>query len=178
MPLSSWKGSRLPVFLRRFLQRGESNSMKKCVVLVLIFSVGLLLGAAATTKTTNGSGVGVVLPNSKLIGCKGPECSQLWQDLPSDEAAIYPHNINIDIEDGAVMGVIAHYDKSISVNSIRSSIDSRYGKSTYVIDNETSPVKVWRVEPERIAIQLAVENNGMKQVIYLSAKAWDKWKKP
>jgi hypothetical protein len=33
---------------------------------------------------------------------------------------------------------------------------------------------LWRVELEKIAIQLAVEDNGMKQVIYLSANAWRK----
>jgi hypothetical protein len=116
----------------------------------------------------------VVLPNSKLIGCKASDCSLLWQDIPTDAAAIYPHNISIDIENGAVLGVEAHYDKSVSMGDIKASIDGHYGKSTYVIDNETSPVKVWRVEPEKIAIQLAVENDGMKQVIYLSANAWRK----
>jgi hypothetical protein len=56
----------------------------------------------------------------------------------------------------------------------RASIDGHYGKSTYVIDNETSPVKVWRVEPEKIAIQLSEEDNGMKELICLSANAWRK----
>jgi hypothetical protein len=60
------------------------------------------------------------------------------------------------------------------VGGIKASVDDHYGKSTYVIDNETSPVKVWRAEPEKIAIQLAVKDDGMKQVIYLSANAWRK----
>jgi len=67
---------------------------------------------------------------------------------------------------------LAHYDKSVSMSDIKASIDGHYGKSTYVIDNETSPVKVWRVEPEKIAIQLSEEDNGMKELIYLSADAW------
>jgi hypothetical protein len=33
---------------------------------------------------------------------------------------------------------------------------------------------VWRVESEKIAIQLSEEDNGMKEVIYLSAAAWGK----
>jgi hypothetical protein len=116
----------------------------------------------------------VVLPNSKLIGCEASACSQIWQDTPAGVAATYPRNMNIDIENGAVLGIVAHYDKSVSANDIKASIDGHYGKSTYVIDNETSPVKVWRVESEKIAIQLATEDNGMKQVIYLSANAWRK----
>ena len=59
------------------------------------------------------SGGHVVLPNSKLIGCKGSGCSQLWQ-ATRDAAAIYPHNLSIDIEDGAILGIAVHYDKSAS----------------------------------------------------------------
>lgn len=145
--------------------------------IVLIFTIGLTLGGAAAKHA---AGPHVVLPNSKLIGCKASHCSQIWQDIPTDAPATYPHSISIDIEDGGVLGIVAHYDKSVSVDDIKASIDDHFGKSTYVIDNETSPVKVWRVEPERIAIQLAEEDNGMKQIIYLSfgASHWDKKKKP
>jgi hypothetical protein len=137
----------------------------------LIFAVILTLGGAAAKRATDPH---VVLPNSTLIGCKASACSQLWQDIPADAAAIYPHNISIDIENGAVLGIKTLYDKSVSVGDIKASIDDHYGKSTYVIDNETAPVKVWRIETERIAIQLAVDHDGVKQVIYLSANAWDK----
>jgi hypothetical protein len=138
--------------------------------IALIFTIGLTLGGTVN----HAGGQHVVLPNSKLIGCKASDCSQMWQDIPTDAVAIYPHNINIDVENGAVLGIVAHYDKAVSVGDIKASIDGHYGKSTYVIDNETSPVKVWRVELEKIAIQLSAEDNGMKQVIYLSASAWDK----
>jgi hypothetical protein len=70
------------------------------------------------------SGGQVVLPNSKLIGCKASACSQLWQDIPTEAAPIYPHNISIDIEDGAVLGIEAHYDKSVSVGGIKALIDA------------------------------------------------------
>lgn len=139
-------------------------------IIAAIFTISLIFCGTIKPQTRPH----IVLPNSKLIGCKGSDCSQLWQDLPSDSAALYPHNISIDIQDGAVLGIVAHYDKSVSMSDLKARIDDHYGKSTYVIDNETSPVKVWRVEPERIAIQLAAENNGMKQVIYLSANAWRK----
>ena len=138
--------------------------------LAVVFTIGLASGSAVN----HAGGRHVVLPNSKLIGCKASACSQMWQDVSPDSAAIYPHNISIDIENGAVLGIVAHYEKSVSVGDIKASIDGHYGKSTYVIDNETSPVKVWRVEPEKIAIQLAVEDDGKKQVIYLSANAWRK----
>jgi hypothetical protein len=143
--------------------------------IAVIFTIILSLGGAGAK---NAAGPNVVLPNSKLIGCKASDCSQLWQDMPTDAGAIYPHNISIDIENGAVLGIVAHYDKSVSMSDVKATIDDHYGKSTYVVDNETSPVKVWRVESEKIAIQLAAEDDGMKQVIYLTSDAWRNERKP
>ena len=143
-------------------------------LIAVIFTIGLTFSGTAKPE----SGRRVVLPNSKLIGCKALACSQIWQDTPTDAESLYPHNMSIDIENGAVLGIVAHYDNSVSVGDIKASIDDHYGKSTYVIENETSPAKVWRVEPEKIAIQLSEEDNGMKEVIYLSANAWRKWHKP
>jgi hypothetical protein len=134
--------------------------------------VAVSLTPCGTAKDMSGGHV--VLPNSKLVGCRASTCSQVWQDIRRDAAPLYPQNISIDIKDGAVLGIMAHYDKSVSVDDIKTAIDDHFGKSTYVIDNETAPVKVWRVESEKIAIQLATEDDGMKQVIYLSASAWGK----
>jgi hypothetical protein len=144
------------------------DSMKRLIA--AIFTIGLTFGGTVKPK----SGRHVVLPNSKLIGCKASDCSQVWQGTPVETAAIYPHNVNIDVDNGAVLGIVAQYDKAVSMSDIKASIDGHYGKSTYVIDNETSPVKVWRVEPEKIATQPSEEDNGMKELIYLSANAWRK----
>jgi hypothetical protein len=72
----------------------------------------------------------------------------------------------IDIDKRSVQGVIATYDKSVSIDDIKMSIDERYGKWA-LVSNGTEPVKLWRVEPEKFAIQLAVHEDGVKQVIYL-----------
>lgn len=112
----------------------------------------------------------VVLPNSTLIGCKGAGCSQLWQDTPPSPA-VYPRNLSIDVENDAILGITAHYDKSSRYEDIKAAIDERYGK-WILIDDPASPVKVWKVVPEQIAIQLAIDDEGMNQVIYLSADAW------
>ena|SRR5256885_7243283 len=139
--------------------------------IALIFTIGLIFSLLAFQDAT---GPHIVLPNSKLVGCKASGCSQVWQDIETSTTVIYPNKISIDIENGAVLGITALYDKSISVADLKASIDGHFGKSTYVIDNETAPVKVWRVEPQRISIQLATEDDGTKSVIYLSARAWDK----
>ena len=87
--------------------------MKKFIS--LIFTIGLTFCSSVKPK----SSAHVVLPNSKLIGCKALDCSQIWQDIPAEVAAIYPHNINIDVDNGAVLGVVAHYNKSVSINDIK-----------------------------------------------------------
>jgi len=73
----------------------------------------------------------------------------------------------------SILGIEAHYDKPVPYDDIKAAIDDRYGKWLFV-DNPSSPIKVWRVEPKQIAIQLAADDSGMKQIIYLSASAWRK----
>jgi hypothetical protein len=135
--------------------------------IVLFMAVIFSLGVAGKSVRH------IVLPNPKLIGCKGLDCTQIWQDPSTDDAAVYPQNVSIDVDHGAVLGITAHYDSSVSIDELRATINGRYGKWAF-IDRENSPVRVWRVEPERIAIQLSSEDNGIKQVIFLSASAWDK----
>jgi hypothetical protein len=60
----------------------------------------------------------VILPNSKLIGCGFPGCSQLWLDNPADANAI--RQVSIDVRDSCPMGIVARYDKSVSVQRLKS----------------------------------------------------------
>jgi hypothetical protein len=70
----------------------------------------------------------------------------------------------------------AWYDRSVSVDDLAAAIDEQYGKWT-VPHFEKGPLRLWRVEPENFAIQLAVldkrdekrgvAESGTKQVILL-----------
>jgi hypothetical protein len=51
-------------------------------------------------------------------------------------------------------GVMALYEKSVSTEDLKAALDQRYGKWA-LGDNATSPVKLWRVESSKFAIQLA-----------------------
>ncbi len=74
-------------------------------------------------------------------------------------------------------GVTALYDKSVSVDDVKTAIDERYEKWAHA-DSANSPVKLWRVEPEKFAIQLSVAGKedekknigeaGTKQAIYIA----------
>ena len=136
-----------------------------------IFAVLLAFSLIAYARQKQESENRVVLPNSKLIGCETPACSQLWPDDVADSHATYPQNISIDIEDQGIIGVVTRYDKSTPLNDIRTSINKRYGEWVFPKDSAGLAV-LWRVEPEKTAIQLAKDKDGTKEVIYLSARAW------
>jgi hypothetical protein len=71
----------------------------------------------------------------------------------------------------------ALYDKSVSVDDVRTAINERYEKWA-LADFANSPVKLWRVEPEKFAIQLSVAGKedekrniaetGTKRAIYIA----------
>ena len=74
-------------------------------------------------------------------------------------------------------GMTALYDKSISFDDIKAAIDERYGKWA-LPGFENSAMKLWRVEPEKFAIQLSIADKkdekiniaeaGTKQAIYIA----------
>jgi len=90
------------------------------------------------------------------LGCRSSACAQLWESDASATNAIYPRQVLVDIfgDDPCPLGLQAIYEKSVSMNDLKASIDAQYGKWA-LPSNATSPVKLWRVEPEKFAIQLS-----------------------
>jgi len=136
----------------------------------VIAAVTLVVGLTSCGRLTHESGSHVVLPSAELIGCKASSCSQVWLDT-ADSHALYPRNISIDIDDEGVLGVVARYDRPATIDDIRASINKRYGKWVFPKDH-AGPAALWRVEPEKVAIQLSENDDGTKEVVYLSARAW------
>ena len=98
----------------------------------------------------------IVLPNPKLLRCQSYDCAQLWQATAHGPTGIYPKQVVVDLFSNTPcpLGVMAHYDKSISLDELKSAIDARYGEWAFA-NNKTAAVKLWRVEPENFAIQLS-----------------------
>lgn len=119
----------------------------------------------------------LVLPNPKLLRCRSSECFQLWSEKPTDEKAVFPKQVIIDMNQDCLYGMSALYDKSISLEDITAAIDARYGKWARS-DFADSPVKLWRVESDKFAIQLSVAGKddekksiaevGTKQAIFIA----------
>jgi hypothetical protein len=115
------------------------------------------LCASAQTRTHK-----IVLPNPQLIHCNSAQCSQLWKEDSSDRDAAYPAQILTDFVNGSIVGLTAVYNKSMSVEAIRTAINDRY--ATWTVKDLNG---MWRVEPERLVIQLTERADGTKQLVYL-----------
>lgn len=70
--------------------------------------------------------------------------------------------------DGAPYGLMAFYDKSVTIEAVEASIDEHYAKWAY--GDQTPTGKMWRVEPEKFVIQLSSHKDG-PWVIYLPIAA-------
>lgn len=119
-------------------------------------------------------------PNPKLLRCESVACSQLWMSNDPAPDSKYPKQLRIDFSDGSTIttpngslfefpagtpyGLTAVYDKSVTIEAVEASINEHYAKWTY--GAPTPKLKLWRVEPEKFAIQLTSNKDG-PQVIYL-----------
>jgi hypothetical protein len=70
--------------------------------------------------------------------------------------------VDIFGDDPCPLGLAAIYEKSVSLNDLRAAIDEQYGKWA-LATNSDSPVKLWRVEPEKFAIQLSVTKDRTRE---------------
>ncbi len=141
-----------------------------------IATVALMLALVHLHSVKKESDQRVVLPNSNLLRCGSSDCFQLWSQK-QEEHAIFPKQLIVDMDQNCLYGMTALYDKSVPFDEIESAIDERYAKWAKR-DVANSTLKLWRVEPEKFAIQLSVADRkddkrnvaeaGTKQAIYLA----------
>jgi hypothetical protein len=136
------------------------NSAYRVIAVIVYLLASLCAGAQVGDSTRK-----IVLPNPQLIHCRSAECSQLWKQDSGDGGVVYPAQVLTDFVNGEVVGLTAVYDKSISKKELRAAINTLYKKWALQTDG------LWRVEPERIVIQLSEGSDGVKQVIYLKLNA-------
>ncbi len=122
--------------------------MKKVIATAVL---ALVLAPFQTAKAQNGGRL--VLPNPNLLRCRSSDCSQLWSDNP-DADAVFPTQIRVAVDHNCIYGFTALYDKSVSTDAVEAAIDERY-KKWALADFANSPLRLWRVESEKLAIQLS-----------------------
>ena len=150
--------------------RGEMKMKRIVAVLTLVLILPHL-------QVARGQNPGrIVLPNPKLLRCSSSDCFQLWPEA-TEQKAIFPKQMIVDMEQGCVYGMTALYDKSVSLDQIVSAIDGDYKQWT--VSGLSHPsLHVWRVEDQKFSIQLTVaskENEkrntaeaGTRQAIYIA----------
>jgi len=136
-----------------------------------------MLGLAYGQTATEENGSNIVLPNPKLLRCKSSDCSQVWLEKSAETNAVFPKQVSTDMNQSCLYGMTALYDKSIPLDDIKSAIDKRYGKWA-VPELANSPLKLWRVEPQKFAITLSTADKkdekrniaeaGTKQALYVA----------
>jgi hypothetical protein len=144
----------------------------------LIVAIALMLGLEHSQTAKEEKSSHLVLPNPKLLRCTSSDCFQLWPEKSVDANAVFPKQLIIDMNQNCLYGMTALYDKSVSVDDVRTAIDERYEKWARTDFANSSAIKLWRVEPEKFVIQLSVAGKedgkrniaeaGTKRAIYIA----------
>jgi hypothetical protein len=151
--------------------------MKKIVAVLTLILVLVLILALSHLKTVRGENLGrLVLPNPKLLRCRSSNCRQLFSE-GTEQKAISPKQMILDIDHGCIYGMTVMFEKSVPFDQLKTEIDDLY-KQWSVNDPSNSTLHLWRVEPQKFAIQLAVTSKedekrnvaeaGTRQVIYIA----------
>ena len=143
-----------------------------------VAAVVLMLPLVHAETAREDTGTAVVLPSPELLRCKSSNCQKLWSEKSGEGNKVFPKQISIDLKQGCIYALTAQYDKSVAFDDIKTAIDTRYAKYAAQF-SANAPVKAWRVESEKFAIQLAALDKkkdeklnmgeaGTKQVIYIA----------
>ena len=143
----------------------------------MIAAVVLMLGLAHCQAAKEEKANHILLPSPKLLRCKSSDCNQMWLEKSAEENVVFPRQVVIDMNQNCLYGMTVLYDKSIPLDDIKAAIDERYGKWA-VPEFANSPLKIWRVEPEKFAIQLSmvgkkdekrnITEAGTKRAVYIA----------
>ena len=71
----------------------------------------------------------VVLPNAELLRCRFGECAQMWSTADAKPGAITPWRVTIERlgNDPCPNGIVALYDKNVSMEELVNAVTERYG---------------------------------------------------
>jgi hypothetical protein len=134
--------------------------MKCCFYATLVITLAFCPGC-------KGKGGSVAIPNPELLACGSIDCQQLWKDNNHASTTTYPREVVIDFKGNNPHGITAKYDKSTSVDEIKEALDKDFAK--WALPSSNAPlVMIWRVEPEKVVIQLSMTDDGARQLTYLS----------
>jgi hypothetical protein len=95
----------------------------------------------------------VVLPNAELLKCRFGECSQMWSKVGARLGANAPWRVTIERlgNDPCPNGIIALYDKNVSVEELMDAVTEQYGSVSL---KGALPGGTWNVPGKNLVISL------------------------
>jgi hypothetical protein len=99
----------------------------RILVLILVFVNGMQIACHQPSHHAGQSRV--VLPNAELLNCHFGECAQMWSTVGAKPGAITPWRVTIERlgNDPCPNGIVALYDKNVSIEELTDAITERYG---------------------------------------------------
>jgi hypothetical protein len=137
-------------------------------VLIVVFASGMQIACHQPSRHAVQSGV--VLPNAGLLTCRFGECAQMWSTDSAKPGAITPWRVTIERlgDDPCPNGIIALYDKNVSMQELVDAVTERYG-SMYL--KGALPGGIWKVARKHLVINLSPLADTSNQEAHPSADA-------
>lgn len=144
-------------------------SMKRRIlVLTVVFVSGMQIGCHQPSHHAGRSRV--VLPNAELLSCHFGECTQMWPTVGAKPGVNTPWRVTIERlgNDPCPNGIIALYDKNVSMEELMDAITEQYG-SVYL--RGALPGGTWKDASKNLVITLFPLADESSQEAHLSADA-------
>ena len=124
---------------------------RRTSVLIVIFVSVMQIGCQRPSDHAGQSRV--VLPNAELLTCHLGECAQMWSTLGLKPGAITPWRVTIERlgNDPCPNGIVALYDKNVSMEELVDAVTERYGS---VWLKGTLQGGTWKVASKNLMISL------------------------
>jgi hypothetical protein len=125
-------------------------------VLIVVFLNGMQIACHQPSHHEPSQRAGqsrVVLPNAELLHCRLGECAQMWSTVGAKPGAIAPWRVTIERlgNDPCPNGIIALYDKNVSMEELVNAVTERYGSP--VLKGEM-PGGIWKDASKTLVIDL------------------------
>jgi hypothetical protein len=123
----------------------------RILVLIVMFGTGMQIGCHQPSHHAGQSRV--VLPSAELLNCHLGECAQMWSTV-GVSGAVAPWRVTIERLGNAPCpnGIIALYDKNVSMDELMDAVTERYGPASL---KGALPGGTWKVASKNFVIDLA-----------------------
>jgi hypothetical protein len=121
-------------------------------VLTAAFVIGMQIACHQPSHHAGQSRV--VLPNPELLKCRFGECAQMWSTGSSKSGANAPWRVTIERlgNDPCPNGIIALYDKNVSMEELVDAVTEQYGPVS--LRGGALPGGTWRDASKKLVIDL------------------------